>query len=90
MSWTSDDHHIRAGARRIGDTAASSVATAARLLRCHRQAQLNRSTADSQGTVTNTDARGKVISHEFTSGNVTTIYDERGRNVGRVRTSPPR
>ena len=30
---------------------------------------LGRSTTDSQGTVTNTDSRGKVISREFTSGN---------------------
>ena len=51
---------------------------------------LGRSIPDSQGTVTNTDARGKVISREFTSGNVTTIYDAGGRNVGRVTTSPPR
>ena len=37
----------------------------------------------SQGiVVTNTDARGKVISREFTSGNVTTVYDESGRLLG--------
>jgi hypothetical protein len=51
---------------------------------------LGRSTTDSQGTVTNTDSRGKVISREFTSGNVTTIYDAAGRNVGRVTTSQQR
>src|SRR4051812_14203435 len=43
---------------------------------------------DSQGTVTNTDSRGKVISREFTSGNTTTIYDAGGRNFGRATTSP--
>ena len=48
---------------------------------------LGRSTTDSHGTVTNTDSRGKVISREFTTGNVTTIYDAGGRNVGRVTTS---
>ncbi len=43
---------------------------------------LGRSTTDSVGTVTNTDSQGKVICREFTSGNVTTIYDAGGRNVG--------
>jgi YD repeat-containing protein len=47
---------------------------------------LGRSTTDSQGTVTNIDARGKVISREFTTGNTTTIYDAAGRNVGRLTT----
>ena len=51
---------------------------------------LGRSTTDSQGTVANTDSRGKVISREFTSGNTTTIYDAGGRNVGRITTSPQR
>ncbi len=41
-----------------------------------------RSTTDSQGTVTTPDARGKVISREYTSGNVTTFYGSGGRNVG--------
>ena len=36
------------------------------------------------------DARGKVIGCEFTSGNVTTVYDAGGRNVGRFTTSPQR
>jgi YD repeat-containing protein len=48
---------------------------------------VGRSSTDSQGTVTNYDARGKVISRETTSGNQTTIYDAGGRNVGRVTTS---
>ena len=51
---------------------------------------LGRSTTDSQGTVTNTDACGKVISREHTSGNTTTVYDAGGRNVGKVTTSPQR
>ena len=45
------------------------------------------SATDSQGTATNYDARGKVISRETTSGNTTTIYDASGRNVGKVTTS---
>ncbi len=48
---------------------------------------VGRSSTDSQGTVTNYDARGRVISRETTSGNQTTIYDAGGRNVGRVTTS---
>jgi hypothetical protein len=31
-----------------------------------------------------------MISREFTSGNVTTIYDAGGRNVGRFTKSPLR
>jgi len=31
-----------------------------------------------------------VISREFTSGNATTIYGARGRNVGGVTTNPQR
>ena len=46
-----------------------------------------RSSTDSSGTVTTHDARGRVISRELTSGNVTTIYDLRGWNVGRFTTS---
>ena len=38
-------------------------------------------------TPPNYDARGKVITHESTSGNTTTIYDASGRNVGRVMTN---
>jgi hypothetical protein len=30
------------------------------------------------------------ISREFTSGNITTVYDAGGRNVRRVTMSPPR
>jgi YD repeat-containing protein len=48
---------------------------------------LGHSATDSAGTVTNYDARGKVISRETTIGNQTTIYDAGGRNVGRVTTS---
>jgi YD repeat-containing protein len=51
---------------------------------------VGRSSTDSSGTVTNYDARGKVISRETTSGNTTTVYDDRGRNVGKVTTSPQR
>jgi YD repeat-containing protein len=46
-----------------------------------------RSATDSSGAVTNYDARGRVISRESTSGNQTTIRDDRGRNVGRYTTS---
>ena len=45
---------------------------------------VGRSSTDSSGTVTNYDARGKVISRESTSGNTTTVYDAGGRNVGRI------
>jgi YD repeat-containing protein len=45
--------------------------------------RIGSATTDSQGTVTNTDARGRVISRETTTGNQTTIYDAGGRNVGR-------
>ena len=48
---------------------------------------VGRTAADSQGSTTNYDARGKVISRESTSGNTTTVYDPGGRNVGRVTTS---
>jgi YD repeat-containing protein len=44
---------------------------------------VGRSATDSQGTVTNYDSRGRVISRETTTGNTTTIYDAGGRNVGR-------
>jgi YD repeat-containing protein len=46
-----------------------------------------RSSTDSQGSVTNYDARGKVISRETTTGNQTTVYDARGRNVGTFTTN---
>src|SRR3954471_1771115 len=49
--------------------------------------RIGSASTDSSGTVTNYDARGKVISRETTTGNQTTIYDARGRNVGRVTTS---
>ena len=48
---------------------------------------VGKSSTDSQGTVTNYDARGKVISRESTSGNTTTVYDASGRNVRRFSTS---
>jgi YD repeat-containing protein len=48
---------------------------------------VGRSSTDSSGTVTNYDARGKVISRETTTGKTTTIYDAGGRNVGRVTTN---
>ena len=48
---------------------------------------VGRSATDSGGTVTNYDARGKVISRESTSGNTTTIYDASGRKVGTRTTS---
>ena len=46
---------------------------------------VGRSATDSVGATINYDARGKVISRESTSGGTTTIYDDRGRNVGRSR-----
>jgi YD repeat-containing protein len=48
--------------------------------------RIGSATADSQGTVTNYDARGRVISRESTTGNTTTVYDPTGRNVGRFTT----
>ena len=48
---------------------------------------IGRSSTDSQGSTTNYDARGKAISRESTTGNTTTIYDDRGRNVGKVTTN---
>jgi YD repeat-containing protein len=48
---------------------------------------VGRSSTDSQGTVTNYDARGKVISRETRSGNTTTIYDAVGRVIGRETTT---
>jgi YD repeat-containing protein len=48
---------------------------------------VGRSGTDSQGTVTNYDSRGRVISRETSSGNTTTIYDAGGRSVGRFTTS---
>ena len=42
------------------------------------------SSTDSSGTTTNYDSRGRVISRETTTENQTTIYDARGRNVGRT------
>ena len=47
---------------------------------------VGKSSTDSQGTVTNYDARGRVISRETTTDDTTTIYDARGRNVGRFTT----
>ena len=51
---------------------------------------VGKSSTDSSGTVTNYDARGKVISRETTTGNTTTIYDSGGRSVGRVTTTQSR
>jgi YD repeat-containing protein len=48
---------------------------------------VGRSATDSSGTITNYDARGKVISRETTSGNTTTVYDASGRNIGRYTTN---
>ena len=48
---------------------------------------VGRSSTDSSGTTTNYDSRGKVITHETTTGNATTVYDAGGRNVGRVTTN---
>ena len=47
---------------------------------------VGRAATDSQGSTTNYDARGKVISRE-SPATTTTIYDAVGRNVGRVSTS---
>jgi YD repeat-containing protein len=49
---------------------------------------VGRSSTNSSGTTTNYDNRGRVVTRESTSGSQTTIYDARGRNVGRVTTSP--
>jgi YD repeat-containing protein len=48
---------------------------------------VGKSTIDSNGTVTNSDSRGRVISRETTTGNTTMIYDARRRNVGRLTTN---
>ena len=48
---------------------------------------VGRSSTSSSGTVTNYDARGRVVSRKSTSGNRTTIYDASGRNVGRFTTN---
>jgi hypothetical protein len=58
---SSDNHHRRAGARRPGDRC---VGATTHLIRASGKS-LGRSTTDSQGTVTKTDARGKVISREI-------------------------
>ena len=47
---------------------------------------VGKSTIDSNGTVTNSDSRGRVISRE-TTGNTTMIYDAHRRNVGRLTTN---
>jgi len=49
--------------------------------------RIGSASTDSQGTTTNYDSRGKVISRESTTGNQTTIYDAGGRNVGRFSTN---
>jgi YD repeat-containing protein len=48
---------------------------------------IGRSSTDSQGTVTNYDVTGKVISRATTSGNTKTIYDAGGRVIGRETTN---
>ena len=48
---------------------------------------VGRSSTDSQGSMTNYDARGRSSAASSTSGNTTTIYDDRGRNVGKVTTN---
>jgi YD repeat-containing protein len=48
---------------------------------------VGRSATDSQGTVTTYDPRGNVVARESTTGNTTTVYDERGRNIGRFTTN---
>ena len=47
---------------------------------------VGRSATDSQGSTTNYDSRGRVISRKSTSGGTTTIYNSSGRNVGRIST----
>jgi YD repeat-containing protein len=53
---------------------------------CFAITTVGRSSTDSQGTTTNYDASGKVISRETRSGNTTTIYDP-ACNVGRYTTN---
>jgi YD repeat-containing protein len=48
---------------------------------------VGRSATDSQGSTTNYDSRGKVITRESINGNTTTVYDDCGRNVGKVMTN---
>ena len=50
--------------------------------------RIGTATTDSQGTVTNYDARGRVMSRESTTGNTTTVYDASGLAVGK-RALPP-
>jgi YD repeat-containing protein len=45
---------------------------------------LGTASTESQGTTTFRDADGHVTGRESRSGNTTTIYDDRGRNVGRA------
>ena len=49
-----------------------------------------RSVTGSDGTVTNYGPDGRVISRESTSGTQTTVYDDKGRALGRYTTSPQR
>ena len=49
---------------------------------------LGRSSTDSSGTVTNYDARGRVISRETTTDNTTAIYDPAGRAGRTVHHEP--
>jgi len=48
---------------------------------------VGRSSTNSQGTTTNYDRSGRIISRETTSGNRTTVYDASGRSVGRYTTN---
>jgi YD repeat-containing protein len=48
---------------------------------------VGRSSIDSAGTVTNYDARGKIMSRESAGGNTTTVDDAGGRNVRLVTTN---
>jgi YD repeat-containing protein len=48
---------------------------------------VGRSATDSQGTVTTYDPRGNVVARESTTGSTTTVYDARGRNIGRLTTN---
>jgi YD repeat-containing protein len=49
--------------------------------------RIGSASTDSAGTITNYDARGRVVSRESTSGNTTTVYDAGGRDVGRFTTN---
>ena len=50
--------------------------------------RIGSASTDSQGTVTNYDSRGRMISRESTTGGTTTIYDTGGRAVGKSALPP--